>query len=92
MPKTDPVPTSEHRRRRCSGHSHSINDYLGLTGAYAVGTILLRQFNFAFDGPGAEALVVWVITGKVAVFPDAEFGVSACVGDSLVLAHFFVVV
>lgn len=50
--------------------------------------ILLGELNLAFDGPGTEALVVGVVAGEVAVFPDAEFGVSAGVGDSFVLAHF----
>jgi len=40
---------------------------------------------FALDGPGAEALVVWVVSSKVAVLDQATPCVTAVEVDDLVL-------
>jgi hypothetical protein len=40
-------------------------------------TDLVRADPFPLDRPGAEALVVWVVAGEVAVLDQAAAGVSA---------------
>lgn len=47
---------------------------------------LVRTDPLAFDGPGAEALVVWVIASKMAMFDQAAACVAAMEVDHLVLA------
>jgi hypothetical protein len=53
----------------------------------AVAAILCRIRPLSLDGPGAEALMVWVVAGKVAVFDQAAGGVTAAVVDVFVLTH-----
>lgn len=60
----------------------------GITCTNTIWAVFLGELDFALDGPGAEALMVRVVAGEVAVFPDAEFGVRAGVGYAFVLAHF----
>jgi hypothetical protein len=47
------------------------------------------MINLSFNTPGAEASVVGVVTGKVAVFIEVEFGVAAGIGNAYVLTHFY---
>ena len=55
-----------------------------------VATVLCRIRPFSLDGPGAEALMVGVVAGKVAVFDQTADGVTAAIVDVFVLAHFWI--
>lgn len=66
-------------------HSTAESPLPGIVGAVAA--VLGRVVPPALDGPGAEALVVGVVAGKVAVLDETADNVAAAVVDVFVLTH-----
>lgn len=52
-----------------------------------IAAILCRIRPLPLDRPGAEALMVWVVAGKVAVLDQTASDVTAAIVDIFVLAH-----
>ena len=58
-----------------------------LTGVNTGRAVFGGKSELATDGPGAVALMVWIVAGEVAVLPHSVLGVAAVIMYFVVLTH-----